>query len=146
MTTLKIDDDLVRQLAALLEETGLTEIEYAKGDARVRVARTATDGHPTQAQATATEEAEREPRLPLEPEHPGAVISPMVGVAYVGPEPGAEPFAKVGDRVEEGQTLVLIEAMKTFNPERAPRSGRVSRFLVTDGSPVEYGEALVILE
>jgi len=145
-----IDSELVRTLAALLDETNLTEIEYGVGDVKIRVARTAAPvtvhhgaapavlAHPTAqpGQTSAYDDAD----------HPGAMTSPMVGVAYLSPEPGAAKFINPGDMVAEGQTIMLIEAMKTFNPIRAPRGGKVTRVLVTDGQPVEFGEPLMIIE
>ncbi len=145
----QLDSKLVRQLAAVLNETGLTEIEYEMGGLRVRVARHAHQvgsfvpgPAPVMAQAAAVEAPK-----PLDAaSHPGTVKSPMVGVGYLLPEPGAAPFIKVGDTVTEGQTLFLIEAMKTFNPVKAPRGGKVTKILIENGSPVEYGEPLVIIE
>jgi acetyl-CoA carboxylase biotin carboxyl carrier protein len=142
-----IDSELVRTLAALLDETNLTEIEYGVGDVKIRVARTAAPvtvhhgahaGHPVAqpGHVAASNDAD----------HPGAVTSPMVGVAYLSPEPGAAKFVNPGDMVAEGQTVMLIEAMKTFNPIRAPRGGKLTRILVTDGQPVEFGEPLMIIE
>lgn len=143
-----LDLELIRELAAVLSETGLTEIEIGEGDRRIRVARAPAQmsaflpaAHPgalagAQAAAAVLSEAN----------HPGAVASPMVGAVYVAPEPGAPPFVKVGDQVSEGQTLLIIEAMKTMNPIRAPRAGRVTRILVENGAPVEYGEVLLIIE
>jgi acetyl-CoA carboxylase biotin carboxyl carrier protein len=146
--------DVVRQLASILDETALTEIEYESGGLRIRVARgtrevyahspvltAAQAGAPAAVAAVAAVEAPKDPA-----QHPGAVKAPMVGLAYLQAEPGAPPFIKVGDSVSEGQTLVLIEAMKTFNPVKSPRSGRVAAILVENGSPVEYGEPLVIVE
>ncbi len=147
MPKFDVDGDLVRKLAALLEETGLIEIEYSSGEDTIRVARSTGAAIAPAAPAPARptpgrdEEAAAEAVTP-----PGAVTAPMVGVVYLSPEPGAPPFVKPGDTVTEGQTLLLIEAMKTFNPVRAPQSGRIARILVADGSPVEYGEGLVILE
>ena len=143
----EIDSDLVRKLAELLEETGLSEIEYASGDLRVRVARNAVTA--VAAPVVAVPRADPVPGAPAsheEPLHPGAVTAPMVGTVYLSPEPGAEPFVRVGSTVVEGETLLLLEAMKTFNEVRAPRAGKVVRPLVADGTPVEYGEPLVILE
>ena len=149
----QIDRKLVRQLADVLNETGLTEIEYDSGGVRIRVARHATHAAVGAAPAafyapTASAEAPPPPPAkPLDPaSHPGTVKSPMVGVAYLLPEPGAAPFIKVGDQVTEGQTLALIEAMKTFNPVKAPRAGKVVQILFETGSPVEYGEPLVVIE
>ena len=144
MSGLEIDDDLVRHLAALLEETGLSEIEYAIGDKRVRVARNNATPSPVSHAGDQPQEAPaaNEPEIV----HRSIVTAPMVGTVFAAPEPGAEPFVKIGDSVDEGQTLFLIEAMKTYNPIRAPCTGTVSRILVTDGSPVEYGEELLFLD
>ena len=149
MPKFDIDGDLVRKLAALLEETGLTEIEYALGDQRVRVARggivtsaVGTSAPPAAGNQTAVPATASAGETAL----PGTITAPMVGVVYMAPEPGADHFIKVGDTVSEGQTLLLIEAMKTFNPIRAPNAGKVTQILVAEGAPVEYGEALVVLE
>ncbi len=141
MTEFNVDDDLVRRLAALLDETGLTEIEYSSGDERVRVSRAAVGvaAAPVAVAEVADAAASAEP-------HPGAVTAPMVGTVYLAPEPGADPFVRIGDAVIEGQTLLLIEAMKTYNPVRAPRAGKVVRILVADAQPVEYGGVMMILE
>lgn len=147
--------ELIRELAALLDETGLSEIEIGEGATRVRVARTpqgsaaavALASTPVaSAEPTSAEVAEAPSSVNVDLNHPGAVISPLVGVAYAAPEPGAEPFINVGEQVSEGQTLMIIEAMKTMNPIRAPRSGRVSQIMAENGSPVEYGEVLLVLE
>ncbi|MFN3076516.1 MAG: acetyl-CoA carboxylase biotin carboxyl carrier protein [Alphaproteobacteria bacterium] len=149
MTDSTIDVGLVRELAQLLDEVNLTEIEYEGGGLRVRVARTVTAVAPVMGAGgwgpggVAPGEA---PAVPDFNAHPGLIKAPMVGIVYLGPEPGAAPFVKVGDTVTEGDTVVLIEAMKTFNPVRAPRSGRVSRIFVSDGMPVEYAEHLLLLE
>jgi acetyl-CoA carboxylase biotin carboxyl carrier protein len=147
------DFDLIRDLAALLEETGLSEIEIGEGPERVRVARSiAGAAAPAAHQAAlasepvAVEVAEVPKPVNIDSSPPGAVISPLVGVAYNAPEPGAEPFTKVGEQVSEGQTLFVVEAMKTMNPIRAPRGGRVTRILAENGAPVEYGEVLLVLE
>lgn len=147
-----VDSDLVRKLADLLEETGLTEIEYATDSWRIRVVRSA-GSTPAATSATNPAAAANNPApaqaastMEVEESHPGAVTSPMVGIVYITPEPGAAPFIKVGDAVQEGQTLLLIEAMKTFNEVRAQRAGKVTQILVEDGAPVEYGEELLILE
>jgi acetyl-CoA carboxylase biotin carboxyl carrier protein len=146
----QIDNELVRQLAGVLNETGLTEIEYEQGGLRIRVARQLTGVVSAAAPVympSGGGEAPAAGGKPADPaSHPGTVKSPMVGVAYLLPEPGAAPFIKVGDTVAEGQTLALIEAMKTFNPVKAPRSGKIVKILVESGSPVEYGEPLVIIE
>ncbi len=143
MTKLAIDSEMIRTLAALLEETGLSEIEIGEGETRIRVARNglAAGVAPGPAPAAAPET----PPL-ADASHPGAVTSPIVGTVYVASEPGAEPFVAVGDRVAEGQTLLIIEAMKVMNPIRAPRAGTVAELLVENGDPVEYGDVLLILE
>lgn len=147
-----INGDLVRQLAALLDETGLTEIEYEAGTVRLRVVRQPAPAAPV---ALAAPQHAAPPPLaeslaPAAPapdaRHPGAITSPMVGTAYTQPEPGKPEFVKPGDRVREGQTLLLIEAMKTFNEIRAPRAGVVGLVLVQNEQPVEYGDVLLILE
>ncbi len=152
------DKQLIRELADLLEETGLTEIEVEQDGKRIRVARgvnltttlTTTDGGQHEgreqppARATATNRAA--PRSEENVVHPGTVTSPMVGTAYRSPEPGAPPFVEVGARVVAGQTLLIIEAMKTMNQIPAPRAGTVIAILVEDGQPVEYGEPLVVIE
>lgn len=147
--TSPIDADLVRELANLLTETDLTEIEFAKGDMRIRVARTitATVMAPMMAPATAQPAAtlSAEP-APAAGPHPGAVPSPMVGTAYRRPSPEAKPFVEIGSRVEVGDKLLLVEAMKTFNDIVAPRAGIVTAIFVEDGTPVEYGEPLVVIE
>jgi len=150
MIRIPFDPDAIRALAALLNETGLTEIELAERDSRIRVVR-ATPVAAAAPAATAPVIALVAAPAPPEPKaddalHPGAVKSPMVGVAYLSPEPGAPVFVSVGQSVAAGQTLLLIEAMKTFNQIRAPRAGTVTRILVSSGAPVEYGEALMILE
>ena len=144
----RIDADLVRRLAALLEEVGLTEIEYGEGDWRVRVAKNVAAPITFQSQATAagavnTEKADESEAIA---DHRGVVVSPMVGVIYTSDEPDAAPFVKVGDEVMEGDTLLLIEAMKVFNQIKAPRSGKIIRILVSKGMPVEFGEPLLIIE
>jgi acetyl-CoA carboxylase biotin carboxyl carrier protein len=148
LTRIPIDPDTIRALAAVLVETGLTEIEIADKDSRIRVVR--GGGVATTLVPVATGPS---PAVPLAAAvvqdvaaHPGAVVSPMVGVAYLGPEPGAPAFVNVGQQVTAGQTLLLIEAMKTFNQIKAPKAGTVTAILVQSGAPVEYGEALIILE
>jgi acetyl-CoA carboxylase biotin carboxyl carrier protein len=145
-----VDKDLIRELAELLEETGLTEIEVGEGDSVLRVSRAASAAAAAPVMPApspvATASDAPSPGGDVSAVHPGAVTSPMVGTAYVAPEPGAVPFINVGDQVSDGQTLFIVEAMKTMNPIPAPRSGKVVQILVTDGSPVEYGEVLVILE
>jgi acetyl-CoA carboxylase biotin carboxyl carrier protein len=145
-----IDGGLVRTLAELLEETGLSEIEYAVGDKRIRVAKASaplTAVMPAVATAAPAALTGAAPAAaPVAAEHPGAVKSPMVGTAYLAPQPGAAPFIKIGDKVAEGDVLLIIEAMKVMNQIRATRGGRVAEIAVSDGSPVEYGQVLVILE
>ncbi len=138
-----VDGDLVRTLAALLEETGLTEIEYAMGERRIRVVR----GGPTAPAVTVSMPAAAAAAAPAAAaEAPGTVKAPMVGTAYLSPQPEAPAFVKLGDSVREGQTLLIIEAMKVMNQIPAPRAGKVVRILVADGAPVEYGQPLLVLE
>ena len=146
MTRIPIDPDTIRALAAVLVETGLTEIEIADKDSRIRVVRgggVATTLVPVAAAAATPVAAAVVQDMAA---HPGAVISPMVGVAYLSPEPGSPAFVNIGQQVTAGQTLLLIEAMKTFNQIKAPKAGTVAAILVQSGAPVEYGEVLIILE
>jgi acetyl-CoA carboxylase biotin carboxyl carrier protein len=145
-----IDHDLIRELARLLDETNLTEIEFERDGQRVRVARQVQTAAVTPAARAATtidtgaaaiESPSADPT-----KHPGVVSSPMVGTAYLGPEPGARPYVDVGSTVRAGQTLLIVEAMKTMNQIPAPHAGRVSQILVEDGQPVEFGEPLMIIE
>jgi acetyl-CoA carboxylase biotin carboxyl carrier protein len=145
---LAIDPDIVRELARLLDETGLNEIEFERDGERVRVARQTQGGGSSPAAAAAADVIlpVREP-VPLDPaKHPGVVTSPMVGTAYVGPEPGGRPFVEVGSRVQAGDTLLIVEAMKTMNQIPSPRAGTVVQILIEDGQPVEFGEPLMIIE
>ena len=150
--SLSFDPKTLAELAALLNETGLSEIELAEGDRKVRLARTLTAisvpvAAPAAAPAPAAPAAA--PAAPAAPDpakHPGAIKSPMVGVAYLSAEPGAPPYVTVGQHIEAGATLLLIEAMKTFNQIKAPRSGVVKQLLVTSGAPVEFDEPLLIVE
>jgi acetyl-CoA carboxylase biotin carboxyl carrier protein len=140
-----IDKELIRELAKLLDETGLTEIEIERAGLRVRVGRGATAA----SVVTAPGAAGVMPiaALPADPaKHPGAVTSPMVGTAYIGPSPGAKPFVDVGSKVAAGDTLLIIEAMKTMNQIPAPHAGTVTKLLIEDGQPVEFGEPLMIIE
>ena len=139
-----VDADLVRELAALLRETGLTEIEYAEGDRRIRVARERESAASVPVATIAA--AAPMTTAPAAAEGLGAVKAPMVGTVYLAPQPGAAPFVAPGDTVREGQVLLLIEAMKVMNQIPAPRAGRVGQILVDDGAPVEYGQTLLILE
>jgi acetyl-CoA carboxylase biotin carboxyl carrier protein len=145
---LPIDSDLVRTLAALLEETGLTEIEYAVGDRRIRVARNGAALAPASgvSAAPAPAEAPPAPSAVAPVDHPGAVKAPMVGTAYIAPQPDQPPFVKLGDKIEEGRVLLIIEAMKVMNQIRAPKAGRVAEILIADGTPVEYGQVLMVVE
>ncbi len=147
----KFNSELVRELAELLNDTGLTEIEYGQDDWHIRVAKNitvtaaaapvASVGVAASAGGAAPEADAGDPA-----NHPGAVTSPMVGVAYLSPDPDSPQFASVGDTVTEGQTLCLVEAMKVFNPIHAPKAGKVTRVLVSSGSPVEFGDPLFIIE
>jgi acetyl-CoA carboxylase biotin carboxyl carrier protein len=146
-----VDHDLIRELARLLYETGLTEIEFERNGQRVRVARHGTAiVAPTAASTRPTgllEQAEHGESAAADPaKHPGLVSSPMVGTAYLGPEPGARPFVDVGTRVSIGETLLIVEAMKTMNHIPSPHAGTVIQVLVEDGQPVEFGEPLMIIE
>lgn len=143
-----VDEEMVRALAELLQETGLTEIEYGDGDLRIRVAKNAVAGFaPAVPSVPAIEHgAPTGPAPDSIADHPGLVKSPMVGVVYTSPEPGAPEYTRVGDTVAVGDTLLLIEAMKVFNPIDAPHAGRVTQVFVSSGMPVEYGEPLMIIE
>ncbi|MDN5001948.1 acetyl-CoA carboxylase biotin carboxyl carrier protein [Bradyrhizobium sp. GCM10027634] len=148
------DSALVRELALLLDETSLTEIEIERAGLRLRVARNisvaATMPMPMAAAAPALVAAPAAATAAAAAadvsKHPGAVTSPMVGTAYWAPEPGAKPFIEVGSKVSVGQTLLIIEAMKTMNQIPSPRAGTVTQILVEDGQPVEFGEPLVVIE
>ena len=141
---IEIDSDLIDQLAKLLDTNNLSEIEVQHGDQRLRVARGGTViAAPVAAAPVAVAAAVAPADLKR---HPGAVNSPMVGTAYRSPEPGAKPFVEEGSEVIAGQTLLIIEAMKTMNAIPAPRAGKVSKILIDDGQPVEFGEPLMILE
>lgn len=147
-----IDPELVRELAQLLNETDLTEIEVQKGDLRVRVARTisATVQVPSAIAAPVAVAPPAVVAAPVEGKaaaaHPGAVPSPMVGTAYRRPSPDAKPFVEIGSVVKAGERVLLVEAMKTFNDIVAPRAGKVVAIMVEDGQPVEYGEPLLVIE
>ena len=146
MIRIPIDPDTIRALAAVLVETGLTEIEIADKDSRIRVVRGGTVATTVLPVAAAPIAPVAAPVVQDLAAHPGAVASPMVGVAYLSPEPGLPPFVTVGQQVTAGQTLLLIEAMKTFNQIKAPKAGTVAQILVQTGAPVEYGEVLIVLE
>ncbi|MEJ0026086.1 MAG: acetyl-CoA carboxylase biotin carboxyl carrier protein [Rhizomicrobium sp.] len=140
-----VDAGAIRELAELLKETGLTEIEIEANGARLRVSKqtggTVMAAAPAAAPAAGTAAAPAKPAGP----HPGAVPSPMVGTVYLSPEPGAKAFVSVGQTVKEGDTLFIVEAMKTMNPITAPRGGTVSEVCVNDAQPVEFGQTLCIL-
>lgn len=153
------DHAFVRDLALILRETELSEIEVERNGLKIRVARQLTaavqpyyqpasvPAAPPSAQAPAAVAPPSHPVTAAERAvHPGAVKSPMVGTAYQSPQPGAPAFIKIGDQVKEGQTLLIIEAMKTMNQIPSPRSGKVTEILIKDGQPVEYGEVLLIIE
>jgi acetyl-CoA carboxylase biotin carboxyl carrier protein len=163
MARIEIDTELIERLAELLARTGLTEIELSEGESRIRVARNGgavfvpvgspmgmppqyQQHHQQQAHAGDAAAAPPPAAAAVDATHPGAVTSPMVGTAYLTPEPGAAPFVTVGGRVEEGQTLLIIEAMKVMNPVRAPKGGRVAQIFIGNGDPVEYGEILLLIE
>jgi acetyl-CoA carboxylase biotin carboxyl carrier protein len=150
-----IDARLVRQLADILTETGLSEIEVERGELKIRVAKTLTAAPVAYAQpapapaAPAQTPAASPAAAPAEaaPARRGdTVTSPMVGTVYLQPQPGSPPFVKVGDKVEAGQTLFIVEAMKTMNPIPAPKAGRIAEILVADAQPVEFGAALAVIE
>jgi acetyl-CoA carboxylase biotin carboxyl carrier protein len=146
------DGALIRELALLLDETSLTEIEIERAGLRVRVARNLSIAASVPAAAavvtasTAVPVSAGAPAAADLSKHPGAVPSPMVGTAYWSPEPGAKPFIEVGSKVSAGQTILIIEAMKTMNQIPSPRAGTVTQILIEDGQPVEFGEPLVIIE
>ena len=154
-TSAPIDARLVRKLADILQETGLSEIEVEQGDLKIRVVRTLTATAQTMTVAAPVAYAPSAPvaaaapvaATPVAKEVPqGDIVkSPMVGTVYLQPQPGAAPFCKIGDTVTEGQTLLIVEAMKTMNPISAPRAGKVVDILIADGDPIEFGEPLVIL-
>jgi acetyl-CoA carboxylase biotin carboxyl carrier protein len=147
LTRIPIDPDAIRALAAVLIETGLSEIEIADKESRIRVVRSAVAATVSvPALAPAPTAAVAAPVAVDMASHPGAVTSPMVGVTFLSPEPGSPVFVTVGQQVNAGQTLMLIEAMKTFNQIKAPKSGTVAAILVQNSAPVEYGEVLMILE
>jgi len=159
-----VDAELVRDLAKILDDTGLSEIEVEHGELRLRLARTpmftqppahthVVHSAPAPAPVALPPPAAAVPPPAAAPapaadaaSHPGAVLSPMVGTAYLSPEPGAPAFVKVGDMVAAGQTILVVEAMKTFNPIPAPRAGKVTAIIVGDAQPVEFNEPLLILE
>jgi len=151
-----IDEGLVRTLADLLNETGLSEIEYGLGDMNIRVAKTLGTGTgaplpaPHAAVQPATPTAASTPTGNAATDelvnHPGCLTSPMVGTVYTSSDPAAPVYVKVGDKVSEGQTVLLIEAMKVFNPIVAPKAGTVTHIFISSGAPVEFGEPLLVIE
>lgn len=146
---MQVDPELVRQLAVLLDDTNLTEIEIQDGDRRIRVARNisvaAAPAYAAPAPAAPAAPAAA-PAVEAPADHPGTVKSPMVGTVYLSPEPGAKAFVSPGDKVAVGQTLVIVEAMKVMNAIPAPRAGTVKAVLVESGQPVEYDQPLVVVE
>lgn len=150
MANFDIDGDLIRKLAELLRDTGLTEIEFAEGDKRLRVTRGGVAAPvAVQAPVAAAPAPIAQPAVPAAKAagpKAGAVTSPMVGTVYLAPEPGSEPFVKVGDTVKTGQTILIIEAMKVMNPIKAAKGGVVAEIPVVDGQPVEFGEVLMVVE
>lgn len=148
---MKIDSKAIKELAALLEETGLTEIEVADGDKAIRVAKGGTAGSSSapvymHSDPTTPQQANTKGPEPIAHTHPGAVTSPMVGTAYLAPEPGAPTFVKKGDTVKAGDTLLIIEAMKVMNPIKADKGGTITHIMVESASPVEYGDVLMVIE
>ena len=156
MSSFDLDAKFVRTMAKLLEETGLTEMEYSEGERRIRLSRATppapmgyAPAYPTAAMAAAAPvaPAAAAPAAALAPaQHPGAVKSPMVGTAYLASDPGSPPFVKEGDTVKAGQTIMIIEAMKVMNPIKAPKGGTVIQILVANAQPVEFGQPLLIVE
>jgi len=147
MSKFDVDEALIRKLAKLLKETGLTEIEYETDDARIRVNAATAGTVVAAAPAVAAVAAAPAAAPAASPDAPaaGSVSSPMVGTAYLSPEPNAASFVKVGDRIAKGQTILIIEAMKVMNPIPAPHAGTVTQILVQDGQPVEFGEPLMVI-
>ena len=153
MSKFELDTEFVRKLAVILEETKLGEIELTDGERRIRVARpTAPVAQAAPVMMAAAPAAASAPVAAAAPavadlsKHPGVVKSPMVGTAYLAPEPGKPNFVAVGDKVTAGQTLLIIEAMKTFNPIKAPKAGTVTQILIENARPVEFAEPLMIVE
>lgn len=149
---MKINEDAIRQLASLLDETGLTEIEVGEGDQMIRVSSGQVMAAPSanyaamQGDPAAPQQANTEMPVSAPAKHPGAVTAPMVGTIYMQAEPGSPPFVTKGDSVKEGETIMIIEAMKVMNQIKAPKSGTVSAIEVENGQPVEYGDVLVVIE
>lgn len=156
---MKIDADAIRQLAELLDETGLTEIEVAEGEKMIRVGKggamiptpaphhSITSAHALMpSDPTVPQPANTNPPAPVAANHPGAIVSPMVGTVYLQPDPNSAPFVSKGSTVKAGDTLVIIEAMKVMNPIKATKGGTVTQVLVESGQPVEFGEVLIVIE
>ena len=159
---MKIDRDAIRELAEILNDTDLTEIEVEEKDLKIRVARQITQAAysmpnaPFQMAAPAPQsslpndasggESKDDSAKPIDASHPGALTSPMVGTAYLAPEPGANNFVSVGDKVSEGDTILIVEAMKVMNPIKATKSGTVRQIVAIDAQPVEFGDVLAIIE
>ncbi|MBB3065065.1 acetyl-CoA carboxylase biotin carboxyl carrier protein [Limibacillus halophilus] len=145
MAEFDLNDDLIRRLAGLLEETGLTELEYEADGRRIRVSRGSSVSQVSVAPAAAAPSVAPAPSagdaIPA-----GAITAPMVGTVYTAPSPGTPDFVSVGDKVREGQTVLIIEAMKVMNQIAAPRGGTVTQILIDDGQPVEFGEPLIVIE
>lgn len=148
-----LEQDLaaIRSLADVLDDTGLTEVELERGDVRIRISRGGTVSNVVAAPAAAATPMANAPAPAADPGgdlsgHAGAVTSPMVGTAYLASQPGADPFVSVGTTVAAGQTLMIVEAMKTMNEIKAPKSGKVTQIVVQDTAPVEFGEVLMIVE
>jgi acetyl-CoA carboxylase biotin carboxyl carrier protein len=152
MAKFEMDTDFIRKLAAILEETNLGEIELADGERRIRVARPTVAAPAPIAMAPIAAAPLAAVPLSVAPvagdlgKHAGAVKSPMVGTAYLSPEPGKPVFVNIGDKITAGQTLLIIEAMKTFNPIKAAKAGTVTQILIENARPVEFGEVLMIVE
>lgn len=153
---MKIDTKAIKQLAKILDETGLNEIEVAEGEQMIRVNKGMMIGGAVAPQAAPAVSMPSDPTVPqaankdapstISADHPGAVSSPMVGMAYAAPEPGAPNFVSKGDNVSEGDTILIIEAMKVMNPIKAHKSGTVTQVLFENGQPVEFGDVLVVIE
>ena len=155
MSKMFVDQDVIRDLATLLNETDLSEIEVEDGDRKIRVARNLTSAAttvvaaptaPAAAAPVAAPAVVEQPAAASDKDHPGAVASPMVGTIYTAPDPDSGDFVKVGDKVSAGQTLMIIEAMKVMNQIPAPKGGTVTKILIENAQPVEFGDTLVIIE
>ena len=149
MSSIEFDPEAIRSLANILRDAGLTEIEIVDADRRIRVTRAAvvTTPAPIAAAVPAASAAAAPPTPPVEEVMPdGAILSPMVGVAFLSPDPGSPPFVTPGQAVTVGQTVMLIEAMKTFNQIKAAKAGTVGKIMVSNGQPVEYGQPLLVIE